>query len=312
VSQMVSTRWQVCLLLCIFLPVEQSALAQSELPNTSEISVPQIPSTQALSTQTLSTQTPSTRTLNSAVVSELTTDLLALCQLDDIDAASVIVLGTLQDSSPLLRGQRSMGQRYRLHAADSLLELSVFSAENQRWRLSLVTHTPDGLAQARIDISRQCAVSSIRLLDYSLDANSGQLRLLRIRSGNSLKQFHADAQVDWINPPLVFPASTLAPENTSQVRVAMVDSGVNYQLPEIRDRLARDADGRLVGYEVMIFGTRMRSLMMLIWLVVDFSFSVMGHALHPLCCVKHRQLLWFPIVTLDRTCVACKRWWSMP
>jgi len=34
-----------------------------------------------------------------------------------------------------------------------------------------------------------------------------------------------------------------------QVRVALVDSGVNYLLPQINERLARDRDGQLIGYD---------------------------------------------------------------
>ena len=35
----------------------------------------------------------------------------------------------------------------------------------------------------------------------------------------------------------------------SKVRVALVDSGVNYQLPQINNALARDAKGELIGYD---------------------------------------------------------------
>ncbi|MBT8437972.1 MAG: S8/S53 family peptidase, partial [Gammaproteobacteria bacterium] len=39
------------------------------------------------------------------------------------------------------------------------------------------------------------------------------------------------------------------PGDNAPVRVGMVDSGVNYRLPEINRRLARDSDGQLVGYD---------------------------------------------------------------
>ena len=50
------------------------------------------------------------------------------------------------------------------------------------------------------------------------------------------------------NPALLAPSSTPAAD-ASPLRVALVDSGVNYRLPEINDHLARSDDGKLVGYD---------------------------------------------------------------
>ena len=55
-------------------------------------------------------------------------------------------------------------------------------------------------------------------------------------------------QAEPLNPPV--PASTATREAGGPgIRVALVDSGVNYLLPEIAPRLARDADGALVGFD---------------------------------------------------------------
>ena len=51
------------------------------------------------------------------------------------------------------------------------------------------------------------------------------------------------ARVEPLNPPV--PGGV----ERGAVRVALVDSGVNYLLPEIASRLARDADGALVGFD---------------------------------------------------------------
>ncbi len=50
------------------------------------------------------------------------------------------------------------------------------------------------------------------------------------------------------NPPL--PAfHPITTSETQAVRVALVDSGVNYQLDAINSRLARQDDGSLIGYD---------------------------------------------------------------
>jgi hypothetical protein len=67
--------------------------------------------------------------------------------------------------------------------------------------------------------------------------------------GKALAVAHLDDELnetgerELLNPPV--PAGKFSPG----VRVAMVDSGVNYTLPRIRDRLARDADGQTIGYD---------------------------------------------------------------
>lgn len=50
-----------------------------------------------------------------------------------------------------------------------------------------------------------------------------------------------------LNPPLP-PISRISADK-NRVRVAMVDSGVNYTLPQINARLARDEKGLLIGYD---------------------------------------------------------------
>lgn len=55
----------------------------------------------------------------------------------------------------------------------------------------------------------------------------------------------ATGERSWINRPL----PKLAPISPPRFRVAIVDSGVNYQLPEIAHSLARDAQGDLIGFD---------------------------------------------------------------
>ena len=55
-------------------------------------------------------------------------------------------------------------------------------------------------------------------------------------------------RVEPLNPPVPGPPATPRAEGP-QVRVGHVDSGVNYLLPDIAARLARDEDGALVGFD---------------------------------------------------------------
>lgn len=83
-----------------------------------------------------------------------------------------------------------------------------------------------------------CAFRAARELGY--DAN-GKAELL-YELDASLRRTGAPAL---LNPPV----PVLEPATDDGVRVAVVDSGVNYLLPEIRERLARDERGRALGYD---------------------------------------------------------------
>jgi hypothetical protein len=57
--------------------------------------------------------------------------------------------------------------------------------------------------------------------------------------------YEPTGEPQWINPP----TPTLAPIAPPRLRIGMIDSGVNYQLPAIANALARDEHGRLIGYD---------------------------------------------------------------
>lgn len=50
-----------------------------------------------------------------------------------------------------------------------------------------------------------------------------------------------------LNPPLPVPSKISA--EPTRLRIGMVDSGINYTLPQINARLARDDSGQLIGYD---------------------------------------------------------------
>ena len=82
----------------------------------------------------------------------------------------------------------------------------------------------------------RCRIVAGRRLTYHEDGMSRAVEHL----GGDLEQV---VRVEPLNPPV--PGGV----ESGAVRVALVDSGVNYLLPEIASRLARDADGALVGFD---------------------------------------------------------------
>jgi len=87
---------------------------------------------------------------------------------------------------------------------------------------------------ALVDVDGQCAVRLGRIIDYDV---SGMAVLLRHFDGNLMP----GGPVEALNPP--------APEGVDPggVAVAHIDSGVNYLLPQIAARLARDVDNHQLG-----------------------------------------------------------------
>ena len=85
-----------------------------------------------------------------------------------------------------------------------------------------------------------CNVMAGRRLVY--DAH-GMQRSIEFLLGN----LERVVRVEPLNPPV--PATAAGGAGIGGVRVAHVDSGVDYRLPRVASRLARDADGALVGFD---------------------------------------------------------------
>jgi len=149
--------------------------------------------------------------------------------------------GRFDSSNILFRGQ-SVGTRYRLATADGFrVELEVIAPGGRpsRFIASQFNRFGDPLLLAALD--RECALQVMRRIDY---ADNGQA--LRIDTLDAKRQPLGDP--DWLNPPLP-PAAPRKSAGAPPLRVAMIDSGVNYLLPEIDRRLARDERGEIVGYD---------------------------------------------------------------
>lgn len=108
-------------------------------------------------------------------------------------------------------------------------------------RISLEWHAPapDGTRPViAVNASGDCRVTEGRRLIYDSD---GRAETLEVLSADLAEVVFREA----LNPPV--PAGP-APSQDA-VRVAVIDTGVNYTLPLFRGRLARDDAGNLLGYD---------------------------------------------------------------
>jgi hypothetical protein len=142
-------------------------------------------------------------------------------------------------------GDIVVGSRFRLSLDDdALVELDVVERDGRAVRFVASWFSGFGDPLALIALASDCSQQAARLLEYS---PQGQARYI-VSLDTDLQPV---GEPDWLNPPLEF-YQRLAPRQPGEatpVRVGMLDSGVNYQLAEINQRLARDADGRLIGYD---------------------------------------------------------------
>lgn len=179
----------------------------------------------------------------------------AVCGGEEVhaDGSDIAVDGaSLAEKSPLVVRGREVGLRRR------------FAVDGSRDELSLDTIAPGGLLRRIRSVYRapvgggggallptlmvvadgQCRVQAARRLVYGGEGKAEYLE--------QLSQTLDDVQArEPLNPPVPAMVSGEASEGARgpTVPVAMVDAGVNYLLPQIGDRLARDADGAILGFD---------------------------------------------------------------
>ncbi len=170
--------------------------------------------------------------------------------------------------APITRGQGAtatpLGQRFTWHldlpesglnaavkpgsAPGEAISVSVLGANEP---VAFVLQVGVARPQLLLRLDAGCQPVLSRMISY--DASGRQLALYDIDSKGQ-----ATGQPEWLNPPLPAPSnsvpdvSTFASKDGQQAKallVALIDSGVNYLLPQINDALARDADGQLLGYD---------------------------------------------------------------
>lgn len=118
------------------------------------------------------------------------------------------------------------------------VQLTAYAGTILRIRGELTESLPSGDARPvlLIDAGRDCTVTHGRLLEY--DGNGAAKQLI-----------HLDAALDETGTVEVLDPPVPQGRDPGGVTVAHVDSGVNYLLPHIAGRLARDADGVLLGFD---------------------------------------------------------------
>lgn len=169
------------------------------------------------------------------------------------DGADIVLPGaTLVEKSPLVVRGREIGWRRRFVVADSgdqvLLETIQPGQLVRRVRAEL--HAPAGNVNPilrptlTIVADGQCRVQMVRRLIYDADGKAEYLEQLSPALDGVQTR-------EPLNPPV--PAMAPGGEGgfaaAPAVTVAMVDAGVNYLLPDINERLARDADGEILGFD---------------------------------------------------------------
>ncbi len=144
-----------------------------------------------------------------------------------------------------IRGTR-VGERFIYLLGDgSSLRMDLLRPPNRPARYVLEFSIQNKMPELFIGMDANCKVRQARRLNYR-DGKAYSL--------DTLDQFLDSINSELLNPPVPQPAGAEINPGDSvvqrpQLLVAMVDSGVNYQLPEINQRLARDSKGQLLGYD---------------------------------------------------------------
>lgn len=146
------------------------------------------------------------------------------------------------EAGDLRFGDRVVGSRFRMPLDDNAtIELDVIERDGRALRFVASWFSEFGDPLALIALASDCGQQAARLLEYSPEGQA--LYIVTLDA-----DLQPVGEPDWLNPPLEF-IERPTPSPLAPVRVGMLDSGVNYRLPEINRRLARDAEGRLVGYD---------------------------------------------------------------
>ena len=155
--------------------------------------------------------------------------------------------GPVERSVLRVRGAE-LGSRYRLQLDDNaFVELDVIERTGQPKRFVSSLYGEFGDPLVLVSLGSDCSLQVARKINYT---EQGQAVDIVTLNADLVPQ----GEPDWINPPLAFierdaDQPLKHPGDAAPVRVGMVDSGVNYLLPEINRRLARDSDNQLVGYD---------------------------------------------------------------
>ena len=181
--------------------------------------------------------------------------IAAVCSADDPSPTTLALAagGAIELSrDPLRFRDREVGTRHSLMLPDGArIRLDRIEPEGilRRVVATYAESSPHGRRPVLFAVADSaCNVMAGRRLMYTEDGLPRTIEYL-------LSGLERATRVEPLNPPVPAAVPSTAPARAADrtaspgVRVALVDSGVNYLLPEIASRLARDEDGRLVGFD---------------------------------------------------------------
>ncbi|MDH3449824.1 MAG: S8/S53 family peptidase [Gammaproteobacteria bacterium] len=147
----------------------------------------------------------------------------------------------------MFRG-RQIGTRHRLTIDEkATVELDVLDRSGRPTRFVGSLFSGFGDPLLLMAVNSGCSLQVARRINYTEQGQAIDIDTLD-------DDLAPRGDPDLLNPPLQFSERDADkvlkhPGDTPPLRVAIVDSGVNYLLPEINRRLARDDDNRLVGFD---------------------------------------------------------------
>ncbi len=142
--------------------------------------------------------------------------------------------------TPLKMGETSFGWRRRFALATGarlrLTRLAPFGTLRRIEAEYSAVHAGSPRPEVMVVAGANCRVSAARRLIYDADGRAEAIEVLD-------SEFAPTGKREPLNPPL--------PDGVDPggVTVAVVDSGVNYLLPEIAQKLARDDRGKALGFD---------------------------------------------------------------
>ncbi len=139
------------------------------------------------------------------------------------------------ESRGVRRGERISADT----TAGEKLHWTVLDGNNQRGGIMIERHTEIG-AIDQWQFVQNCQLVQQRAITYDKDGYASELLVVDI-------QTQKVTATELLNPPVPKLPKIIADKQS--VRVALIDSGVNYTLPTINKRLARDETGKLIGMD---------------------------------------------------------------
>ncbi len=154
--------------------------------------------------------------------------------------ANVLLAGSVQ-SKPYKNPRGQSGKRLQgsLQDGTQIVWTSIQSGDDLV--AMQITTSKDERPRNFWQLNGDCEPSQQRRIVYNDEQQATQLHIIDHATGEVVKREQLNPQVP--------PAPQLTDDDTNRVRVAMVDAGVNYTLPTINNRLARNDDGELIGYD---------------------------------------------------------------